>query len=126
MQSNQDRLISDLKKLKEYYKKHQKQSDITFDYIGFYVLDKLAIDLLGFSFEPFSVFEDPNEIQSLFEKMSCQEINSFNTFMRDNYEDLFALFNKLNKYLIKIDYPTLPFYKLINGYSEKDFTDILL
>ena len=66
MQSNQDRLISDLKKLKEYYKKHQKQSDITFDYIGFYVLDKLAIDLLGFSFEPFSVFEDPNEIQSLF------------------------------------------------------------
>ena len=124
MQSNQDRLISDLKKLKEYYKKHQKQSDITFDYIGFYVLDKLAIDLLGFSFEPFSVFEDPNEIQSLFEKMSCQEINSFNTFMRDNYEDLFALFNKLNKYLIKIDYPTLPFYKLISGYSEKDFTDI--
>lgn len=126
MQSNQDRLISDLKKLKEYYKKHQKQSDITFDYIGFYVLDKLAIDLLGFSFEPFSVFEDPNEIQSLFEKMSCQEINSFNTFMRDNYEDLFVLFNKLNKYLIKIDYPTLPFYKLISGYSEKDFTDILL
>ena len=57
MQSNQDRLISDLKKLKEYYKKHQKQSDITFDYIGFYVLHKLAIDLLGFSFEPFILLD---------------------------------------------------------------------
>ena len=34
MQSNQDSLISDLKKLKEYYKKHQKQSDITFDYMA--------------------------------------------------------------------------------------------
>lgn len=37
MKTYQERLISDLKRLRDYYKTHQKKSNLTFDFSSFIV-----------------------------------------------------------------------------------------
>ena len=125
MKTYQERLISDLKRLRDYYKTHQKKSNLTFDFSSFYSLDSIATPILGFSFEPTSTIID-EESAIVIAQDSYREILGFNKKIYDNYEELYTMFDNLDNFMYEIDYPTLPYYNLIRKFSEKDFTDILL
>ena len=121
----QERLTSDLKKLRDYYKHHQKKSNLTFDFSSFYSLDSIASPILGFSFDPTSTIKDEKSA-IIITQDSYKEILGFNKQIFENYEELYSMFDNLDEFMSDIDYPTLPYYSLIRKFSEKDFTDILL
>ena len=125
MKTYQERLISDLKRLRDYYKTHQKKSNLTFDFSSFYSLDSIATPILGFSFEPTSTIID-EESAIVIAQDSYREILGFNKKVYDNYDELYSMFDGLDDFMSEIDYPTLPYYSLLRKFSEKDFTDILL
>lgn len=77
MKTYQERLISDLKRLRDYYKTHQKKSNLTFDFSSFYSLDSIATPILGFSFEPTSTIID-EESAIVIAQDSYREILGFN------------------------------------------------
>ena len=125
MKTYQERLISDLKRLRDYYKTHQKKSNLTFDFSSFYNLDSIATPILGFSFEPTSTIID-EESAIVIAQDSYKEILVFNKQIYENFEELYSMFDNLDEFMSDIDYPTLPYYSLLRKFNEKDFTDILL
>lgn len=125
METYQERLINDLKKLREYYKDHQKKSDLTYDFPTFYSLDSLASPILGFSFGPTSLLKGEREAIMITTR-SYKDIIELNNIIRKEYNEIYELFSNLDNLAYEIDYPLLPYYKHVRGFSEKDFTDILL
>lgn len=125
MKTYQERLISDLKRLRDYYKTHQKKSNLTFDFSSFYSLDSIASPILGFSFEPTSIIKN-EESAIIITQDSYREVLGFNKQVCENYEELYDMFDKLDEFMCEIDYPTLPYYSLLRKFSEKDYNDTLL
>lgn len=125
MKTYQERLISDLKRLRDYYKTHQKKSNLTFDFAGFYNLDAFVNPILGFSFKPETVIKDEKSA-IIIAQDTYQEIIGFNRQVYENYDELYTMFDNLDEFMYDIDYPTLPYYSLLRKFNEKDYNDILL